>query len=263
MNAAHGASTSAPLDLVRSVRAQGCKGHAGNHVPLRPLHGLDEAAQELSRGVALESAIAHAGYRQEQSASIHVSGDTSVLQRALSNQLCTTIIDASFADIGIATHGRDTWIIFAEPFSPPAAAMAGQVGAELLQRINAARAQARRCGSKPYPPAPPLRANAMLQAAAEAHARDMLVHNYFAHEGHDGSSPADRVTATGYGYRLVGENIASGPETAAQAADGWIASPDHCENLMDPRFVESGVAYAASTSGPPRIYWVQEFATPR
>jgi uncharacterized protein YkwD len=91
----------------------------------------------------------------------------------------------------------------------------------------------------------------------------MLDHNYFAHQGHDGSNPAERVAATGYTYRIVGENIASGPESAAQAVEGWIASPDHCENLMDARFVDSGVAFAASTSGSPRIYWVQEFATPR
>jgi uncharacterized protein YkwD len=88
----------------------------------------------------------------------------------------------------------------------------------------------------------------------------MLVHNYFAHDGQDGSSPAQRVAATGYRYRIVGENIASGPENAAEAVAGWIASPEHCENLMDARFLESGVAYAASSSGPPRIYWVQEFA---
>jgi len=103
----------------------------------------------------------------------------------------------------------------------------------------------------------------MLRAAAEAHAHDMLDHNYFAHQGHDGSNPAERVAATGYTYRNVGENIASGPESAAQAVEGWIASPDHCENLMDARFVDSGVAFAASSSGAPRIYWVQEFATAR
>jgi uncharacterized protein YkwD len=91
----------------------------------------------------------------------------------------------------------------------------------------------------------------------------MLSHNYFAHEGYDGSTPAQRVAATGYRYQLVGENLASGPESAAEAVAGWLASPGHCENIMDARFSESGVAYAANNSGTPRVYWVQEFATPR
>jgi hypothetical protein len=32
---------------------------------------------------------------------------------------------------------------------------------------------------------------------------------------------------------------------------------------MDPRFAEFGAAFAASRSGSPRIYWVQEFAAAR
>jgi uncharacterized protein YkwD len=91
----------------------------------------------------------------------------------------------------------------------------------------------------------------------------MVSHNYFAHEGYDGSTPAQRVAATGYRYQLVGENLASGPESAAEAVAGWLASPGHCENIMDARFSESGVAYASNSSGAPRVYWVQEFAAPR
>jgi len=91
----------------------------------------------------------------------------------------------------------------------------------------------------------------------------MLSHNYFAHEGYDASTPAQRVAATGYRYQLIGENIASGPQSAAEAVAGWLTSPGHCENIMDARFTESGVAYAANSSGTPRVYWVQEFAAPR
>jgi uncharacterized protein YkwD len=195
--------------------------------------------------------------------SVHVSGDSAALKDALTNQLCRTVIDPRFSDLGITQRGRDTWMIFAVPFDPPSPNKAGSVEAELLTRINAARAQSRRCGNKLSPPAPPLRPNEMLRVAAAEHARDMLVHNYFAHEGHDGSNPAQRVTAVGYRYRIVGENIAFGPENAAEAVAGWIASPEHCENLMDARFADSGVAYVASSSGPPRIYWVQDFGTAR
>jgi len=59
------------------------------------------------------------------------------------------------------------------------------------------------------------------------------------------------------------ENLASGPESPQEAVRGWIASPPHCQNLMDPRFEELGVAFAATRSGEPRIYWVQVFASQR
>jgi uncharacterized protein YkwD len=257
------ARAATPLELARNVRSQGCHGHAGIRAPLRYIGGLNEAALALAGGASLKTAIANAGYREEQSTSIHVSGDPAALQQVLTNQLCDTLLDPDFTDIGIAQRGRDSWIIFAQPFDPPSAARSESIGSELLTRINQARAQARRCGGAPYPAAPPLQPNRQLRAAAEAHARDMLDHNYFAHEGHDGSNPAQRVAAEGYAYRFVGENIASGPTTAAEAVQGWLKSPDHCENLMDARFTDSGVAFAATTHGPPRIYWVQEFGTPR
>jgi uncharacterized protein YkwD len=261
--AAHGARASTALDLARSVRAQGCRGHAGIRAPLRYIGALNEAALALAHGASLKNAVTGAGYREQQSTSIHVTGDPTALQQVLTTSLCDTLLNPDFSDVGIVQRGRDTWMVFAVPFNPPSAASSGTVGSELLARINLARATSRHCGGKLFSAAPPLQPNAQLRAAAEEHARDMLDHNYFAHEGHDGSNPAQRVAAAGYAYRLVGENIAAGPTTAAEAVAGWLESPDHCENLMDARFTDSGVGFAASTYGPPRIYWVQEFGTLR
>jgi uncharacterized protein YkwD len=258
-----GAMGTTPLELTRAVRVQGCRGRPGTSAPLRYVGGLNEASLALSHGVPLKSAVAQAGYREQESTSVHVSGDSGALKDLLANQLCGIVVDPRFSDLGITQHGRDTWMIFAVPFRPPSTASSDSVGSELLARINSARAHSRRCGSKLFAAAPPLQANALLRTAAQEHAHDMLTHNYFAHEGHDGSNPAQRVAAAGYRYRIVGENIASGPENAADAVAGWIASPEHCENLMDVRFTDSGVAYAASSSGAPRIYWVQDFGRPR
>jgi uncharacterized protein YkwD len=252
-----------PIALARNVRLQGCRGHAGTRAPLHDIGGLSDAALDLARGSSLKAALTRAGYRDDRSTALHVSGDVAAVQRAFANQLCETVLDAHFSDFGAAQRGRDLWMIFAVPFNPPPSASSSRIDSEWLERINAARAHARRCGNRSFPAVPPLRANAQLQAAAQAHAHDMLEHNFFAHQGYDGSSPAQRVAATGYRFTIVGENIASGPSSVQEAVDGWIASPGHCENLMDPRFTQSGVAYAASTSGPARIYWVQEFAAPR
>jgi uncharacterized protein YkwD len=264
--AAAGAAASAastPLDLARGVRSKGCRSHAGISTPLHDVGALKDAALSVSRGLTLQNAIARSGYRDQESTVIHFSGDGNTLQQMLSNQLCDLLLNSEYSDIGITQRGFETWMILAVPFTPPAAANASAVVADLLQRINLARAHSRRCGSKLFPAAPPLRDNALLRAAAQVHARDMVDHNYFAHVGPDGSTPAQRVTAEGYVYRMTGENIASGPTTAAEAVTGWINSPEHCENLMDTLFTDSGVAFAASAHGPPRIYWVQEFGTPR
>jgi uncharacterized protein YkwD len=90
----------------------------------------------------------------------------------------------------------------------------------------------------------------------------MAQKNYFEHVDPAGHSPADRVRATGYQEKLVGENIAYGPKTVDEVVQGWLDSPGHCENIMDPRFVEMGLALA-----PGRVkhglYWVQVFAEPR
>jgi len=54
-----------------------------------------------------------------------------------------------------------------------------------------------------------------------------------------GSAPLE------YQEKLVGENIAYGPKTADEVVQGWLDSPGHCANIMDPRFAEMGIAYAA------------------
>jgi len=101
-----------------------------------------------------------------------------------------------------------------------------------------------------------------LNDAAAEHARDMLKRKYFEHRGSDGSEPRDRVARAGYKSRLTGENIALGPESAEEVVAGWLDSPGHCANIMEPRFQDIGVGLA---TGPKRgqIYWVQNFGSPR
>jgi len=68
----------------------------------------------------------------------------------------------------------------------------------------------------------------------------MALHDYLEHQDLSGHSPADRVRAIGYRETLVGENIAYGPQSADEVVQGWLDSPGHCENIMDPRFSEMG-----------------------
>jgi len=132
-----------------------------------------------------------------------------------------------------------------------------------LELINQVRARGTRCGERSFAPAPPLRLSGTLDGVAFGHAADMAQHNYFEHQDLAGHTPADRVRASGYREKLVGENIAYGPKSTEEVVQGWLDSPGHCENIMDPRFAEMGIAYATGQGVKHGLYWVQLFAAPQ
>jgi uncharacterized protein YkwD len=136
------------------------------------------------------------------------------------------------------------------------------VRARVVDLVNDARSHARRCGRERFAAAAPLEVSRKLNEAAADHARDMARRKYFEHRGRDGSEPRDRVLRAGYKSRLTGENIALGPESAEEVVAGWLDSPGHCANIMDPRFQEIGVGLATGKKRG-QIYWVQNFGTPR
>jgi uncharacterized protein YkwD len=132
----------------------------------------------------------------------------------------------------------------------------------VLELTNQARARARRCGPTPFAAVAPLTLNARLSHVARLYAQDMAAFGYMDHTGHDGSSPAARITRGGYRWREVGENLASGIMTPEEVVAGWLASPDHCANLMDPLYREMGVAFAVNSHRDAGVYWAMEFGTP-
>ncbi|MFI4914662.1 MAG: CAP domain-containing protein [Steroidobacterales bacterium] len=251
------------VDTANGLREQGCGGRSRVLSPLRRDAQLDAAARNWSRGVALRTAIAAAGYREVRSSAIHLSGEEAVFAMTLQSRFCAPLSDATLRDIGSYRRGREVWLIAAAPLALPPADAAAVIAARALALTNAARAQRRHCGSNATGPAPPLRPSPTLDRIAAAHAQDMLAHDYFAHTDPGGRTPADRVRAGGYSARMVGENIAFGALNADEVVRGWLDSPGHCQNIMEPRFTAMGLAYAANPRGAPHIYWVQLFAVPR
>jgi uncharacterized protein YkwD len=253
------------LTTVNWARQRGCNVPAPR-APLQNDLKLQKAAGRLAAGAELHDALSAAGYAASQSSALHFSGTLSDSQfaRVLTASYCRTLTNPAFRDLGSERRGRELWMVLAAPASMPTAAEAGPVSQRILDLINAARSAGRHCGAKYFTPAAPLTLNASLTRAALAHSRDMAQHGAFDHRGHDGSNPAERVERAGYGvHRIVGENIAAGAMTAAEAVEGWLASPAHCENIMDARFTQTGVAYAASLKPDPGMYWTQDFAAPR
>lgn len=102
--------------------------------------------------------------------------------------------------------------------------------------------------------------NPLLNQAAQAHADTMVTTGQFSHVIND-LGPSDRVTATGYRWRAVGENIALGYSTPLAVMTGWMNSSGHRANILSTNYTELGVGIAKNSSG--RTYWVQVFGRPR
>jgi uncharacterized protein YkwD len=253
------------VSSVNEVRAQGCPGRHGAPAPLRESSRLDAVAKQLARGVDLRQAEKVAGYHAVTSASVEISGvpDSGAVDRIIGRQFCSAATEPEFRDIGIFRRGTVVWIALAQPFTPPLPKDAAAISLRVLALTNKARSHERRCGGTLFPAAPPLSLNASLEQAALEHSKDMAGHNYMDHTGHDGSSPADRITRTGYRWRMVGENLATGVITPEDAVAGWVQSPHHCANLMTARFTDMGIAFAVNPTTDGDIYWTQTFGTTR
>ena len=125
----------------------------------------------------------------------------------------------------------------------------------VLDLVNATRATGCNCGTKTMPPVPALTWNNRLATAAFKHSQDMNDKNYFEHTSQDGRSFSTRITAEGYNWLSVGENIAKGYSTEQEVVQAWFNSPGHCENIMSSKFTEMGAGRVGE-------YWTQDFGKP-
>ncbi len=253
---------------------------AGNLPPLQPQSALERVARELAHGDKLEDSLQAAGYQAIHASILGIRGDF-LRERAeavLAGQnACRELQDGAMTEIGIYIDSRQFWIVMAAPqtshaslapaplLTPPAPRFAARdaVGLRILELINQARATPRRCGTESFSAAPPVRWNDLLAESSQRHSDDMARNNFFDHVSpRDGSHSWDRVERAGYKYRTTGENIAAGYPSAEAAVEGWIKSPGHCANLMNPEFTDMGAALAVNRSSKMELYWTQEFGTP-
>lgn len=135
-------------------------------------------------------------------------------------------------------------------------------------------------------------ANHELEAVATAHSSDMASRNYFSHITKGLLSKpdlGDRLHSGGVGYTKAAENIAMYPvvvrrlyeissvgltprrvevgrqgitygDMAAKVMDGWMKSPGHRRNILDPALSELGVGCAVGIRKEcPYVYLTQNF----
>jgi uncharacterized protein YkwD len=105
---------------------------------------------------------------------------------------------------------------------------------------------------------PGLRENARLNRSAQGWTNVMVTHRDFSH----GADFAARISAVGFDWSNVGENIATGYKTPAAVVKAWMASKGHCQNILNPMYREVGTGVAdrsiagySSLSGT----WTQDF----
>jgi uncharacterized protein YkwD len=221
------------------------------------------ARAHFGAGSFPEYELERVGYAAAEVEVIFTRGafDAAGVMEAIRRPYCRVLANPAYSDIGAVRQGEEWTIVLARPLLPLRLPGQEVVGRAILDAVNAARAVARHCGERAFAAAAPVAWNDALAAAALEHSRDMARHRRFAHEGSDGSTAAQRATRAGYVWRLVGENIAAGQPSAGEAVAGWIESPGHCANLMNPAFTEMGAGYEISRARMPGfVYWTQVFA---
>jgi len=253
------------LVLANQARAQGCKGHSGTSVPLRWSPALARAAARMAKREPAQQAVASEGYRLTRIFHATFTGyrTEADVARALAGQYCAAVTEPRFLDFGAYRQGREWILVLGAPFQLPQLADHRAVLRRVLALTNEARAQARKCGDQHFEAAPPLQWDEQLEQAAARHAQDMARHAYLDHRGRDGSTPAQRVSAAGYRWRSVGENVAAGQPSAEDVVEDWVMSPGHCANLMNPSYTELGASFAVNLQAREAVYWVQAFGRPK
>ncbi len=133
---------------------------------------------------------------------------------------------------------------------------------EVLILVNEARAAGASCGAQSFSSAAPLSMSGSLRCAARVHSKDMGERGFFDHTNLDGEDPFTRMERAGYRYSTAGENIAAGQTSPEQVMLGWMESPGHCSNIMNPSFTELGVGTFEAPGAQFPFLWTQTFGSP-
>jgi uncharacterized protein YkwD len=252
------------IEAINAYRSevQRCAGRASEELP--PLTRDSRLVLPVTGGGDLQQMLSAAAYPMVNVRAISLSGprDALAAMKVLQESFCQVLLDPQFVDIGVNRMDRDWRIIVARPLLVGRLGDWQAEGQTLLAQVNARRAQARQCGAQSFAATTSLVWNATLGMAAETHSRAMANGNFFAHTDSDGRSPGERAELAGYSGQQVGENIAAGLDASSKDVDGWLASPGHCANLMNPQFSELGAAYAVDPKSDAGIYWTALFGTP-
>jgi uncharacterized protein YkwD len=107
---------------------------------------------------------------------------------------------------------------------------------------------------------PKLVASRKLDHSAQRWTDTMVSDSLFSHGA--GSAFAARISAAGFDWENVAENIATGYSTPSAVVRAWMRSPGHCANILNPLYREVGTGVANSMiHGASNVdgTWTQDF----
>jgi uncharacterized protein YkwD len=91
----------------------------------------------------------------------------------------------------------------------------------------------------------------------------MLARAFYGHESPEGRDAWSRARTAGYRALIVGENIAQGQSSLEEVMTGWMESPEHRKNILNPLYAEAGFGLAVGRNAQGyQVLWVQVFARP-
>ena len=108
----------------------------------------------------------------------------------------------------------------------------------------------------------PLVVEPRLTRAARLHAGNMAARRELSHTiiGTTTSTLRSRLADVEYRFSSVAENIAYGAISVEEVVGGWMRSPGHHTNIMNPVYTETGVGIARASNGD--LYYCQVFGRP-
>jgi uncharacterized protein YkwD len=244
---------------VYRAQLQRCAGQVSSELP--PLSADPRLVLSAASVGNLQQAMASAGYPMKNVQAISLTGprDAPSAMKAIQESFCQIVLDPQFVDVGVSRQDREWRIVLARPLLSARLGDWQAEGQKLLAELNVARSRPRQCGAQTFNATTPMAWNATLASAAETQARSMANNNYFDHKDRDGRTPGDRAELAGYDFQQIGENIAAGQDSVRKVVDGWLTSPGHCANLMNPQFRDLGAAYAVDPKSDAGIYWTVMF----
>lgn len=169
----------------------------------------------------------------------------------MKKSIITYLIIASLSLIPAQTIHAGTYTVIPAAVSHSAAAgyeTASSFKHRLLSLVNSERAKA---GLAPLALCP------YLSAAANTRAGELEIS--FSHTRPDGREYYTAITDTGAGFSGSGENAALGYLTPEQVMEGWMSSPGHRSNILNPGYTSIGLGYYKSPSTGWN-YWAQVFS---
>jgi uncharacterized protein YkwD len=102
--------------------------------------------------------------------------------------------------------------------------------------------------------------NGSLLRVAREYSRRMAEGNFFSHDDPDGNTVRERVSSANIHWRVLGENLSFSRgyvNPVAVSMTGWMDSPGHRRNLLDPAWRQTAIGAWISDNG--TVYFTEIF----